>query len=139
MIKVAMVAGALVALGVASGAYAADQKLDAASLAAANNTTAIAAAKADSGAGFAPGGADAINSQLSSHDDASALGTAKSAAIGSHSYAVAPDEGSIKKGVLNARVEATALAADPQIGGASKLSLGSGNAAQQVDARDLLK
>lgn len=138
MIKVAMVAGAVAALGVASGAYAADKKLEAGSLASANNVAAVAAVKAENGSGFAFGSADIANTQLSRHDDPIALGSGKPAVIGSHSYAAAPDEGSLKQGVLNAKVTLSTIEADPQIGG-SKLSAGTGNAAQQGDAHDFLK
>lgn len=138
MVKVAMVVGALVLGGVVSGAHGAERKLDAGSMAAANDTAAMAAAKADSGSGFGIGRSDVTNSQFASHDDTGALGAGKAAAIGMHSYSAAPDEGSLKKGVLNAKVELGALASDPQIGGDSKLGIGSANAAQQVDARDLM-
>lgn len=142
MNKLGLIAGALLLCGATWGVRADEQKLDeqkldASSLAPANNAAAVAAAKADGVSGFSMGGGDVANSQLGSRGDASALGDGMSAAIGSHSYSAAPDEGSVKKGVLNAKIEATTLAADPQIGGAAKM--GSDNAAHQVDAHDFMK
>ncbi len=134
MIKVgiAVVAAAICGASVAS---AAEHKLDSGSMALTNNTTAIAAVKADDGMGGALSGKEFTNSQLSS-EDRSSDSLSKAPSISGKSLSALPDEGSVKKGVVNTTGVASSLASNDSL--ASPKHAGSGDAAQ-VDAHDLMK